>query len=53
MTWRVNTNSGKFFTGRLYNVNNRFPSNSNGYWFNNQWLLNEFAINVPDETVIQ
>ena len=49
VTWRVNTNSDKFFTGRLYNTNNRFPFNSNGYWFNNQWLLNDFAANVPDE----
>ena len=50
VTWRVNTNSDKFFTGRLYNTNNRFPFNSNGYWFNNQWLLNDFATNVPDES---
>ncbi|MGG1920207.1 DUF1998 domain-containing protein [Chryseobacterium sp. NRRL B-14798] len=50
VTWRVNTNSDKFFTGRLYNTNNSFPSNSNGYWFNNQWLLNDFATNVPDES---
>lgn len=49
VTWRVNTNSDKFFTGQLYNTNNRFPFNSNGYWFNNQWLLNDFATNVPDE----
>lgn len=49
VTWRVNTNSDKFFTGRLYNTNNRFPFNSIGYWFNNQWLLNDFATNVPDE----
>jgi Lhr-like helicase len=49
VTWRVNTNSDKFFTGRLYNTNNRFPFYANGYWFNNQWLLNDFATNVPDE----
>jgi hypothetical protein len=49
VTWRVNTNSDKFFTGRLYNTNNRFPFNSNEYWFNNQWLLNDFATNVADE----
>jgi len=49
VTWRVNTNSDRFFTGRLYNTNNRFPFNANGYWFNNQWLLNDFAANVPDE----
>lgn len=48
VTWRVNTNSDKFFTGKLYNTNNRFPFNANGYWFNNQWLLNDFATNVPD-----
>lgn len=49
VTWRVNTNSDRFFRGRLYSTNNRFPFNTNGYWFNNQWLLNDFATNVPDE----
>jgi DEAD/DEAH box helicase domain-containing protein len=48
VTWRVNTNSDRFFTGRLYNTNNRFPFNSNGYWFNNQWILNDYATNVPE-----
>lgn len=49
VTWRVNTNSDRFFTGRLYNTKNNFPFNANGYWFNNQWLLNGFATNVRDE----
>jgi Lhr-like helicase len=49
VTWRVNTNSDRFFTGRLYKTNNCFPFNANGYWFNNQWLLNDFATSVPDE----
>lgn len=48
VTWRVNTNSDRFFTGKLYNTNNRFPSNSNGFWFNSQWLLNDFSIDTPD-----
>ncbi|MDD4994031.1 MAG: DEAD/DEAH box helicase [Paludibacter sp.] len=48
VTWRVNTNSDRFFTGKLYDTNNKFPFNSNGYWFNNQWLLNDYAANVPD-----
>jgi hypothetical protein len=43
VTWRVNTNSDKFFKGRLFNTNNKFPFNSNGFWFNNQWLLNDLA----------
>ncbi|WPV65414.1 DEAD/DEAH box helicase [Chitinophaga sp. LS1] len=46
VTWRVNTNSDKYFTGKLYNTNNRFPFNSvNGFWFNDQWLVNDFAVN--------
>lgn len=46
VTWRVNTNSDRYFTGKLYNTNNRFPFNSvNGFWFNDQWLLNDFAVN--------
>ena len=46
VTWRVNTNSDKYFTGRLYNTNNRFPFNAvAGFWFNDQWLLNDLAIN--------
>jgi Lhr-like helicase len=48
VTWRVNTNSDRFFTGKLYNTNNRFPFNSNGFWFNSQWLLNDFSIDTPD-----
>lgn len=47
VTWRVNTNSDKFFTGRLFSTINTFPFNRNGYVFNNQWLLNEFSTNVP------
>lgn len=46
VTWRVNTNSDRYFTGRLYNTNNRFPFNSViGFWFNDQWLLNDLAMN--------
>lgn len=46
VTWRVNTNSDRYFIGRLYNTNNRFPFNSAiGYWFNEQWLLNDLAVN--------
>jgi DEAD/DEAH box helicase domain-containing protein len=49
VTWRVNTNSDRFFSGRLFNTNNCFPFNANGYRFNNQWLLNDFAKNVHYE----
>jgi DEAD/DEAH box helicase domain-containing protein len=46
VTWRVNTNSDRYFTGKLYNTNNRFPFNSViGFWFNDQWLVNDFAVN--------
>lgn len=46
VTWRVNTNSDHYFTGKLYNTNNRFPFNSNnGLWFQDQWLLNDLAVN--------
>lgn len=48
VTWRVNTNSDRFFTGRIYNTRNSFPFNQNGFWFNNQWLLNDFAANTLD-----
>ena len=48
VTWRVNTNSDRFFKGRIYNTRNSFPFNQNGFWFNNQWLLNDFAANTPD-----
>ena len=44
VTWRVNTNSDKYFVGKLCNTNNRFPFNSaTGFWFNDQWLLNDLA----------
>lgn len=46
VTWRVNTNSDRYFTGKLYNTNNRFPFNSvNSIWFKDQWLLNDLANN--------
>jgi Lhr-like helicase len=46
VTWRVNTNSDRYFTGKLYNTNNRFPFNPViGFWFNDQWLLNDLAVN--------
>ncbi|MVZ67363.1 DEAD/DEAH box helicase [Sphingobacterium sp. DK4209] len=48
VTWRVNTNSDRFFTGKLYNTNNKFPFNQNGFWFNNQWLLNDLAVPTND-----
>jgi hypothetical protein len=50
VTWRVNTNSDRYFTGKLYNTNNKFPFNSNGFWFNNQWLLHSFAENTPEKS---
>jgi hypothetical protein len=46
VTWRVNTNSDRFFSGKFYNTNNKFPFNTNGFWFNDQWLLNDFAGNT-------
>jgi ATP-dependent helicase YprA (DUF1998 family) len=46
VTWRVNTNSDRFFTGRLYNTNNKFPFRQNdGFRFQDQWLLNDLAEN--------
>ena len=46
VTWRVNTNSDRYFTGKLYNTNNRFPFNSEiGFWFYEQWLVNDLAVN--------
>jgi ATP-dependent helicase YprA (DUF1998 family) len=46
VTWRINTNSDKYFTGKLYETNNRFPFNSViGFWFNDQWLVNDLAVN--------
>lgn len=49
ITWRINTNSERFFKGRLYNTRNSFPFNRNGLWFNNQWILNDFASNIQDQ----
>jgi DEAD/DEAH box helicase domain-containing protein len=48
VTWRINTNSDRFFTGKLYKTKNTFPFNQNGFSFYNQWLLNEFSNNVND-----
>jgi len=45
VTWRVNTNSDRYFTGKLYNTNNMFPIRAGGIWFsfNDQWILNNLA----------
>lgn len=48
VTWRVNTNSDRFFTGKLYSTNNKFPFNPSGFWFNSQWILNDFSGNTND-----
>ncbi len=45
VTWRVNTNSDRYFTGKLYKTKNTFPFNPVGFWFNDQWLLNDLAVN--------
>ncbi|MCE7066683.1 DEAD/DEAH box helicase [Dyadobacter sp. CY326] len=45
VTWRINTNADLYFTGRLYSTNNRFPFDSSGYWFNDQWLSSDLAAN--------
>lgn len=45
VTWRVNTNSDSFFTGRLFSTNNKFPfRQNNGFWFHDQWLLKDLAV---------
>ena len=46
VTWRVNTNSDRYFNGKLFNTINRFPFNSAGLRFNEQWLLNDLAVNA-------
>ena len=48
VSWRVNTNADKFFTGKTYRVGNRFPFNPN-QWFdiNNQWILEQY--NQPQD----
>ncbi|PSR55795.1 hypothetical protein AHMF7605_20980 [Adhaeribacter arboris] len=49
ITWRVNTNSDRFFSGRLYEIRNGFPFGlSQGYKFVNQWIVDEFANNYSD-----
>lgn len=40
VSWRINTNSDKFFSGKLFSVKNKFPfGQSNGYETSEQWLL--------------
>jgi DEAD/DEAH box helicase domain-containing protein len=44
VTWRVNTNGGKLFEGRIYNTTNLFPFNRNQpFTFENQWILESRA----------
>lgn len=49
VTWRVNTNSDRFFFGKLYNTTNRFPFNSTGFRFNEQWLLDGLNNSYQDD----
>jgi len=51
VTWRVNTNADNFFKGQLYNTLNHFPfGDRSGYRFRNQWLLNDYAVNLPSNS---
>ena len=43
VSWRVNTNADKFFTGKTYRIGNRFPFNRNQLFdLNNQWVLEQY-----------
>jgi DEAD/DEAH box helicase domain-containing protein len=42
VTWRINTNSDRFYTGKLFSTSNKFPS-GHSFPFYNQWLLNDLA----------
>ncbi|MCF7824821.1 MAG: DEAD/DEAH box helicase [Candidatus Marinimicrobia bacterium] len=44
VSWRVNTNNGRFFVGRTNEVGNQFPFNR-GYTFrlNNQWISEHYT----------
>ncbi len=49
VTWRINTNSDRYFNGKIYNTNNRFPFSAiTGFLFNNQWLLNDYAVDSDE-----
>jgi ATP-dependent helicase YprA (DUF1998 family) len=48
VTWRINTNSDRLFTGKMYKTNNKFP-NSRGYGFENQWLLTDLLKDTSDQ----
>jgi DEAD/DEAH box helicase domain-containing protein len=44
VTWRINTNSDRFFVGRLYNTVNVFPYGQNqSHRLREQWLLNDLS----------
>lgn len=42
VTWRINTNSDRFYYGKMFNTNNRFPTGQT-FSFNNQWILSDLA----------
>lgn len=49
VSWRVNTNSDRFFQGRIYRTGNQFPFRPN-FWFNlnGQWISEEYAQNISE-----
>jgi len=46
VTWRVNTNGDRFFSGRLYNTRNTFPFANSLQRLSQQWLSSAHATNT-------
>ncbi|MCB0851662.1 MAG: hypothetical protein KDD63_05550, partial [Bacteroidetes bacterium] len=41
LTWRVNTNNDRLFSGKMVRTTNTFPFSTNTFPFANQWILAE------------
>ncbi len=43
VTWRINTNGDKFYTGSYYDVKNFNPETRKSFTFKNQWILDSIV----------
>ncbi|MDP2338930.1 MAG: DEAD/DEAH box helicase [Bacteroidota bacterium] len=44
VSWRINTNSDRYFTGSLYTITNQVPFRSQAFTFTEQWVTDDLAV---------
>lgn len=49
VSWRVNSNSDRFFKGKLVPTKNNIPFEPNTVWLKNQWISTEIELSPEDD----